>query len=92
MNYSRDSLKAAIKPRKHRYWLTRFIFLRGLGFVYFFAFLSAALQVVPLIGEHGLLPIDNYLGSIDQGSVTATFVQIPTIFLRPTVPLINQKA
>ena len=74
-------MKAAIKPRKHRYWLTRFIFLRGLGFVYFFAFLSAALQVVPLIGEHGLLPIDNYLGSMDQGSVTATFLQTPTIFL-----------
>jgi len=36
------------------YWLTRFLILRLLGLVYFFAFLSLARQVLPLIGEHGL--------------------------------------
>ena len=34
------------------YWLTRFVILRLLGFVYAIAFLVAAQQLVPLIGEH----------------------------------------
>jgi len=38
------------------YWLTRFVFLRLLGIIYFFAFLSLVNQVIPLIGENGLLP------------------------------------
>ena len=38
------------------YRLTRFVFLRGIGFIYFVAFLCAANQVVPLLGQHGLLP------------------------------------
>ena len=32
------------------YWLTRFVILRLLGFVYAIAFLIAAQQLVPLIG------------------------------------------
>ena len=42
----------ASAPLHHRsYWLTRFVLLRLLGFVYAAAFLSAALQLVPLIGS-----------------------------------------
>src|SRR5207244_12309371 len=54
----------------HSYWLTRFAILRLLGLVYFMAFLSLANQVVPLIGNNGLLPTrlylhqaENYFGS-----------------------------
>jgi len=36
------------------YWLTHFVILRLLGFVYAVAFLVAAQQLVPLVGEHGL--------------------------------------
>src|SRR5471030_2952050 len=43
------------------YHLTRFLLLRLLGLVYFFAFLAAANQLVPLIGHRGLLPADLYL-------------------------------
>src|SRR5215813_8256309 len=43
------------------YWLTRFIILRLLGLVYFIAFLAAANQLVPLVGEHGLLPAKTFL-------------------------------
>ncbi len=38
------------------YWLTRFVLLRLLGFVYCAAFLSLATQLLPLIGHDGLLP------------------------------------
>ena len=36
------------------WYLTRFVLLRFLGFVYAVAFLIAALQILPLIGEHGI--------------------------------------
>ena len=52
------------KNTESSYWLTRFIILRFIGIVYFIAFLSLALQVIPLIGENGLLPANNYLDSI----------------------------
>jgi len=38
------------------YWLTRFVILRWLGFVYLVAFLVAVNQIVPLVGEHGVTP------------------------------------
>ncbi len=39
------------------YWLTRFMILRLLGVVYAVAFLVAINQIVPLIGDDGLLPV-----------------------------------
>ena len=46
------------------YWLTRFVILRLLGFVYAVAFLVATNQLVPLIGEHGLTPATHFLNEI----------------------------
>jgi len=43
------------------YWLTRFVILRLLGFVYSIAFLVAVKQIVPLVGEEGLLPGNVFL-------------------------------
>jgi len=43
------------------YQITRFILLRLLGIVYAVAFLIAAQQLIPLIGSHGLLPVDLFL-------------------------------
>ena len=64
------------------YWLTRFVLLRLLGFVYLFAFLSAARQVVPLIGTHGLLPMAPYLSRVEAalGSRPAAFLRLPSLF------------
>lgn len=71
--------KPAHKPQ---YWLTRFILLRVLAFVYFFAFISLATQVIPLIGEDGLLPADNYLDAVGSNfdSRWEAFSRLPTIF------------
>jgi hypothetical protein len=65
-----------------RYWLSRFVVLRLLGFVYAAAFLSAALQLVPLIGHDGLLPADQFLERVAAhfGSRPAGFLQLPTLF------------
>ncbi len=64
------------------YWLTRFIILRLLGFVYAVAFLAAALQIVPLIGAHGLLPVDSFLSRVQNalGSTSAGFIRLPSLF------------
>src|SRR5947207_11698145 len=64
------------------YWLTRFVILRLLGFVYAIAFLVAAQQLVPLIGEHGLTPANHFLASIQSqlGSSSAGSLRLPTLF------------
>ncbi|MEV5531848.1 lipase maturation factor family protein [Streptomyces prunicolor] len=43
------------------YWLSRLVFQRALAGVYLVAFLTAARQFRPLIGEHGMLPIPRLL-------------------------------
>ena len=39
------------------YWYSRFVFERGLALIYLVAFVAAANQFVPLLGERGLLPV-----------------------------------
>ena len=43
------------------YVLSRWLFLRLLGLVYVIAFVSLALQVTGLVGEHGILPAPAFL-------------------------------
>jgi hypothetical protein len=64
------------------YWLTRFVILRLLGFVYAIAFLVAAQQFVPLIGEHGLTPARDFLNLVQTqlGSRSDGMLRIPTLF------------
>jgi hypothetical protein len=64
------------------YWLTRFVLLRLLGLVYLFAFLSLANQVLPLIGEDGLLPAAPLLAAAaDQlGGAFDGFRAAPSLF------------
>src|SRR5437588_8416499 len=68
--------------RGNSYWLTRFVILRLLGFVYAFAFLVAARQLVPLIGKQGLTPAGDYLYHIHSqlGSRTEGMLHLPTLF------------
>ena len=64
------------------YRLTRFVILRLLGIVYAVAFLAAANQIVPLIGQHGLTPATDYLPRLEIyfGSKFNAALQIPTLF------------
>src|SRR5947207_15944371 len=63
------------------YWLTRLVILRLLGFVYAIAFLVAANQLLPLIGEHGLTPARDFLNVVQThlGSRRAGMLRIPTL-------------
>jgi len=64
------------------YWLTRFLILRLLGVIYAVAFLVAINQIVPLIGEDGLLPVGTYLERVGNalGSTGAGFARLPSLF------------
>ena len=79
-----DVATTARRPTAARptFWLTRFLLLRLLGFVYFFAFLSLATQVLPLLGHEGLLPVDAFLDRVAQhyGSRWSGFVELPSVF------------
>src|SRR2546422_10560997 len=64
------------------YWLTRFVILRLLGFVYAVAFLIAAQQLGPLVGEHGLTPANHFFER-DQahfGSPLPASSQLASVF------------
>src|ERR1700745_2228699 len=77
-----ESLLEKLFALGNSYWLTRFVILRLLGFVYAVAFLVAAQQLVPLIGEHGLTPATHFLASVQThlGSRTAGMLRVPTLF------------
>ena len=57
----------------HDYDLARFLFQRGLALVYLVAFLVAALQFRPLLGERGLLPAPAYLAAVPFRSAPSLF-------------------
>ena len=79
---SQENIVQKLLAPGNSYWLTRFVILRLLGFVYAVAFLVAAQQLVPLIGEHGLTPANHFLASIQAqlGSQTAGMLRVPTLF------------
>src|SRR3569833_334969 len=76
---SRIVLRERSTPRT--YWLTRFMILRLLGIVYAVGFLVAINQILPLIGSHGLLPLDTYFTLIGNAlGYGSGFVRLPSVF------------
>ncbi len=62
--------------------LTRFVFLRFLGFIYFIAFFSLYNQLLPLLGSKGLLPASVFFRNAGRhvGSGWLGFYRLPTLF------------
>jgi hypothetical protein len=46
------------------YWLARLVIERGIGAIYFIAFLVALRQFTPLLGERGLLPVPRFVAYV----------------------------
>ena len=67
---------------RETYWLTRFVILRWLGFVYVIAFLVAVQQLVPLVGAQGLTPGTLYFQTIREqaGGAWNGFLLLPSLF------------
>jgi len=59
--------------------VTRWLFLRLLAIVTFIAFLSFHLQYPGLIGEHGILPLQDQLARAGQPTGIAGYLQVPTL-------------
>ncbi len=64
------------------YETTRFLLLRGLGAIYAVAFLVAAFQLVPLVGQRGILPADQFLDRVADavGGRGQGFLVLPSLF------------
>ncbi len=58
-------------------WIPRFLFQRGLGLVYFIAFLVAANQFRPLLGEHGLQPVPLFVNRVPFADSPSLFFFAP---------------
>lgn len=65
-----------------RYQLTRFVFLRSLGLLYFVGFLTLVRQWRPLIGSDGLLPAATFLVRVREqlGSLSTACWRLPSLF------------
>ena len=51
------------------WWLTRWLYLRALGFIYLAAFVSLWWQLLPLLGAHGVLPVPDFLQQLRAAHV-----------------------
>jgi len=60
-------------------FLSRWIFLRALGAIYFSAFFSLVFQIRGLIGPQGILPASEYLKSIAEQVGHARYWYVPTV-------------
>jgi hypothetical protein len=67
-----------LSPTTYRF--TRWIFLRLLGAVSFFAFLSLAVQMRGLVGSHGILPVADHLRAARAALGGGAFRELPTLF------------
>lgn len=60
--------------------LTRWVFLRGLGLIYFVAFASLWVQLSGLIGSRGILPAADFLNSVQAQLGGQSYYYLPTLF------------
>ena len=60
-----------------KYWLTRFLLLRGLGLIYTVAFAILCRQGLALIGEAGLLPAQRFVARVHHAH---QFYDYPSLF------------
>ena len=73
-------MPSPVPPTNPTYVVTRRLFLRLLGAVYFVAFASLAMQISGLAGERGILPAGQFLDWAHSIYGAASYFQLPTIF------------
>src|SRR2546425_2257415 len=67
-------------PPRPTYLLSRWLFRRLLGVIYFIAFVSLALQITGLVGEHGILPARTFLERAHALYGGAAYRLFPTLW------------
>ncbi len=67
--------------KKHTsYILTRWLFIRLLGIIYFIAFISLHVQILGLVGSDGILPAHDLLNWVQQHHGIERYWLVPTVF------------
>jgi len=61
------------------YFLSRDIFLRLLGAIYFIAFISLWTQILGLVGSNGILPVGKFLESVGREAGLERYWELPTL-------------
>jgi predicted DCC family thiol-disulfide oxidoreductase YuxK len=56
------------------------LFLRGMGVVFAIAFVSLWVQIIGLVGEHGILPAREFLDAVRTHVGPARYWYLPTVF------------
>src|SRR3982751_2555274 len=59
------------------YWYSRWLFERALAAIYLVAFAAAAVQFVPLLGEHGLEPVGRWVANVPFNASPSLFYLLP---------------
>jgi lipase maturation factor 1 len=62
-----------------RFDATQWLFLRALALIYAVAFGSLAFQVTGLFGEHGILPVGQFLASVARTGSALRFLALPSL-------------
>jgi lipase maturation factor 1 len=70
----------AVASESPSYVLTRRLFLRLLGVIWFLAFASLAGQIVGLVGTRGIMPADRFLEWAGSIYGSAAWRELPTVF------------
>lgn len=78
VNWCRRAI-ARVASEPANVMLSRWLFLRGLGIVYFVAFCSYWSQVDGLIGSQGILPIAPFLDAVRQNYGAERYWLLPTL-------------
>ena len=65
-------------PEIHSHALTRWAYLRLLGFVIILAFYNASLEITQLIGENGILPLQMFLDALQERFGNESYFIFPT--------------
>src|SRR6266853_695993 len=71
-NYDEDSSRPMSE-----YWYSRWLFERAVAAIYLVAFIAAARQFVPLLGEHGLEPVGRCVSQVPFRSSPSLFYVCP---------------
>jgi Lipase maturation factor len=86
-----ESEDASGSPALRRHWfaeaardvqLTRALLASGLGFIYLVGFAILVQQGLPLLGEHGIMPMARFLERVRAGSASGSeaFWAVPSLF------------
>src|SRR5204862_3461917 len=59
------------------YWYSRWLFERAVAAIYLAAFIAAAKQFVPLLGEHGLEPVGRWVQAVPFRASPSVFYFFP---------------